>query len=201
MRLFLFSFVFVAVTCSAAEQVKEPPPGLVLVARASGLTEKGAGQARPLRVNDSVPVGRLIQTDHTSGSGAVLVFSNGAVLSLSAATALRIETFTQQPFAATVTIADMTMEPSVSQARITILRGEVIGLVRGLRAANGSVFAIKAGAREVNVDRCSFSARLMAGTDRAEIKVVRSGEKSDPEWENTLEERLLVPAFGAGSRK
>ena len=76
-------------------------------------------------------------------SGAILVFSNGATITLKENTRVEILQFTQNPFGGNFSFSNSTTEPpSRSNTRIHLSEGELIGNVKSLRRDLGSTFEV-----------------------------------------------------------
>jgi hypothetical protein len=71
-----------------------------------------------------------------------LVFSNGTTAHVGANSALTIKQFLQDPFAATVKLAELDREPTVSKTELVFERGEVVVHLKRLESALGSVFLL-----------------------------------------------------------
>ncbi len=85
--------------------------------------------------------GYVVNTDRNSS--VVLIFSNGATLNLAQDTSLMIDEFTQDPFAEEISISQLTAEPSASQTRLNLSRGELVGNVKKLNYDAGSRFDVQ----------------------------------------------------------
>lgn len=75
-------------------------------------------------------------------SSVVLVFSNGATISLGAESLLDIEQFTQDPFSQDFNAANATDEPTTSTTKLKLTRGELVGKVAKLKKEQGSTFTV-----------------------------------------------------------
>lgn len=84
----------------------------------------------------------------TSGddSGVILVFSNGATINIGENSEVEIRQFTQDPFGDDFAFAEETSEPSVSQTRIHLTTGELIGNVKSLHSDSSFTVSTPAGA-------------------------------------------------------
>lgn len=118
--------------------------GRIVVARINGavtLTLKSDGSVRPAINNEQIAAGYVVTT--APGASVVLIFSNGATVNLRGDSVLDIETFLQDPFAQDFKVAEATAEPSTSTTRLNLTRGELIGNVKKLNAADGSTFSVQ----------------------------------------------------------
>jgi hypothetical protein len=131
-----------ALRAQAPESSGVPPAGLVLVAQVRGTATKTLnGQVMALQVNDAVEQTAKINTGRESS--VVLVFSNGATTQLGDETELVIDEFLQDPFGSTLKLADLEEEPSRSNTRLSLNRGELVGKVARLRHDRGSTFIVQ----------------------------------------------------------
>ena len=100
-----------AAATPAASAPAPLPPGQIIAAKVSGsVTMTVNGATTPLNNNDSVPEQATVTTGKDAASSVVLVFSNGATTQLGTDSSLVIEQFLQDPFAATVKVADLDAE-------------------------------------------------------------------------------------------
>ena len=105
------------------------PPGVVLVAKVEGRAEMSLnGQVTPLAVDAQIPQAAKVVT--YENAAVVLVFSNGATTKLGAETELILEEFLQDPFGATIKVAELQEEPSPSVTTLRLNRGELVGDVK-----------------------------------------------------------------------
>ncbi|MES2696780.1 MAG: FecR family protein [Verrucomicrobiota bacterium] len=117
-------------------------PGTILVAAVNGEVNMiVSGVTTRLEVNKPVPQKAKIVTG--KGARVVLVFSNGASTQLGSDTELVIDEYLQDPFAATVKVAEMVDEPSPSRTKLSLNRGEIVGNVKKLKYDRGSTFDVQ----------------------------------------------------------
>jgi hypothetical protein len=117
-------------------------PGTVIVAKVSGTANMTVnGTTTQLKVDDPVPQAAKIVTQ--LNSSVVLAFSNGATTQLGPDTEFIMEEFLQDPFASTITVANLVEEPTASRTKLTLNRGEIVGNVKKLKHANGSSFTVQ----------------------------------------------------------
>lgn len=129
-------------TSASSTATAAMPAGLVLVAKTDGtVTMTVNGTQTPVKQGMEIPQAAKINTG--LNSSVVLVFSNGAQTHLAADGELIIEEFLQDPFAATVKVAEMDDEPSASRARLALNRGELVGHVKKLNKAKDSSFTVQ----------------------------------------------------------
>lgn len=103
-------------------------------------TDKQTNVARRLEGETEISQGTVVSTGRDSS--VVLVFNNGATLNLGTETVLDIQTFTQDPFGSSTSVAEMTEEPSPSTTRVRLNRGELVGKVAKLKREQGSTFTV-----------------------------------------------------------
>ena len=119
-----------------------PPPGLVLVAKVTGTATKTLnGERTALKVDDRVEQTAKINTG--LDSSVVLAFSNGATTQLGADTEMVIDQFLQDPFASTIQVANLDEEPSRSNTKLSLNKGELVGKVAKLKRTSGSTFTVQ----------------------------------------------------------
>jgi hypothetical protein len=94
------------------------------------------------KLSTSDVIGEKYRVTTGDDSQAILVFSNGATLSLGSNSDLSVEEFLQDPFEDNVALSSLTEEPGTSTTRLNLARGELIGNVKRLRADKGSSFIV-----------------------------------------------------------
>ncbi|HUR57962.1 MAG TPA: FecR domain-containing protein, partial [Opitutaceae bacterium] len=141
--LFFCAFAaVVSVRAQAPAAPASPPPGLVLVAKVTGTATKTLNGVRTaLKVDDKVEQTAKINTGLESS--VVLAFSNGATTQLGADTELVIDEFLQDPFASTIQVANIEEEPSRSNTKLSLNKGELVGKVAKLKRTSGSTFTVQ----------------------------------------------------------
>lgn len=132
-------------------------PGQIAVSAVTGeafLTE--AGRRRPARVDERVRV----DTTVTSGRKSLvsLAFSNGAVLELGPDSEIEVEELLQAPFPSYPKPETLKEEPSVSQTRVRLVRGDLRLTVKPLKVDRGSTFTVVMPAGQARVAEGSFYA-------------------------------------------
>ncbi|WP_334319603.1 FecR family protein [Termitidicoccus mucosus] len=144
-----------ALQCAAAGPAhtpavkKSPAPsekndGAILVIRVTGVayaTGPGGAARTPLAKGARVVAGQTIITD--KNASVMLVLSNGATLTIAGGSELAVEEFSQQPFAGTFRVTEISREPTASTTRLHLKRGEIISDVKKLNTEDGSSFSIK----------------------------------------------------------
>jgi FecR protein len=76
-------------------------------------------------------------------SRVLLVFSNGATVSLGPKSRLSIEEFLQDPFTQPVKVSELVDEPTTSITKLNLIRGEMLSNVKHLRRDKGSEFSVQ----------------------------------------------------------
>jgi len=136
---FLFcAFVATALSLSASAQTAA---GQIKAVKVEGQVTKisANGTSTPLKDGDA-----LVETDAVltaQGSGVVLVFANGSSVKVGANSRLAIDEFKMDPLADEVKISGLKAEPSVSQTKLNLAYGEMVGDVKKLNKS--SSYSIK----------------------------------------------------------
>lgn len=179
---------FFAALFAVAAQAADLTPGAVTVGIAKGdVTYKIAGTTTYLAApaGTSLPQGATVKTG--PGSLATLVFSSGSVATLRPDTELEISKFEQEAFSGPVSKAG---EPSVSNAQLNLIDGEVISNVNKLK--KGSQFVVNspigaAGVRgtifSIKIDRLTGSARIVVLEGGVNLRVPRAVSANAPSGE------------------
>ena len=76
-------------------------------------------------------------------SRVLLVFSNGATVSLGAKSRLAVDEFLQDPFTQPVKVSELVAEPTTSSTKLNLIRGEMLSNVKHLRLEKGSSFSVQ----------------------------------------------------------
>ncbi len=118
-----------------------PPPGIVRVAQVRGTAYKTVNGVRvALMANETVEQSAKITTERQSS--VVLAFSNGATAQLGEDTELVLEEFLQDPFPSDVRVAQLIEEPTRSNTKLSLNKGELVGKVAKLKHDRGSTFIV-----------------------------------------------------------
>jgi hypothetical protein len=115
----------------------------IVVARVRGevfVTVKATSVRTQVSDNAEVSQGSIVTT--AKEASCVLVFSNGATINLGTDSVLDIEQYTQDPFSTPVNAATITEEPSKSNTKLSLTRGELVGKVAKLKKDQGSTFTV-----------------------------------------------------------
>ncbi len=128
----------------ASSASAQQPAGQIQAARVRGevsVADKATMMFGPLTDGAAITQGSIVRTG--KASSVVLVFSNGASLSLGTDSVLDIEQFTQDPFKSAFDAATATKEPTTSTTRLHLTRGDLTGKVAKLNTGKGSSFNVE----------------------------------------------------------
>jgi hypothetical protein len=138
----LWLFGFASLLCLETHAQQASAPGQIKAARVTGtVTATKDGSTISVVNGTELAQGYVVNTD--KNSSVVLIFSNGATLNLAQDSSLAIDEFTQDPFAEEISISQLTAEPSASQTRLNLSRGELVGNVKKLNYDAGSRFDVQ----------------------------------------------------------
>ncbi|MDR0352261.1 MAG: FecR domain-containing protein [Opitutaceae bacterium] len=129
---------------NAAPVSSEKTDGAILVIRVTGeayATGPDGAARTPLAKGARVVAGQTIVTDRNAS--VMLVLSNGATLTIAGGSELAVEEFSQQPFADSFRVTEISREPTSSTTDLHLKRGEIISSVKKLNTEGGSNFRIK----------------------------------------------------------
>lgn len=115
----------------------------IIAARVRGevsVTVKATSVKTQIADNAEVSQGSIVTTG--KDSSVVLVFSNGATINLGTDSLLDIEQYTQDPFSTPINAATVTEEPSKSNTKLNLTKGELVGKVAKLKKDQGSSFTV-----------------------------------------------------------
>lgn len=132
-------------------------PGQIAVSALTGeafLTE--AGKRRPAKVEERVRVDTTVATGRRSLVS--LAFSNGAVLELGPDSELEVEELLQAPYSSYPKPETLKEEPSLSQTRVRLVRGDLRLTVKPLKVERGSTFTVVLPAGQARVAEGAFYA-------------------------------------------
>lgn len=149
--LCLFSTLSLAQVPASGSDLPKPSsgtlvPGYIIAKRVTGtvqVLDEATQQLRPLKEGDRLKQGETVITAPDKQSGAILVFSSGATVQLGKNTQLGIERFLQELWKGTYTVSDAEKEPSTSQVKLDMARGEIVGKIIKLDKEHGSSFSIR----------------------------------------------------------
>lgn len=134
-------------------------PGSIVVAELTG----GAvavieGKEKPLKVEERVRHEVSFRTERKTVLG--LEFSNGTLARLGSDSELAVEEFWQQPHSRAGKSAEWKEEPSPSQTRVRLVRGDATLTMKPLLVARGSSFALELVAGTVRMTQGVLFARV-----------------------------------------
>jgi hypothetical protein len=115
----------------------------IVAARVRGevfVTVKATSVRTQIADNAELSQGSIVTA--SKDASCVLVFSNGATINLGTESVLDIEQYTQDPFSTPVNAATITEEPSKSNTKLFLTRGELVGKVAKLKKDQGSTFTV-----------------------------------------------------------
>jgi hypothetical protein len=143
--VFLWIFLLgLALTTTTALQAQATLPGRIVLARVTPdvtVTNKATGEAKAA-VNAMEIAQNYTVTTGKTGS-VVLVFSNGATINLKQDSVLDIEQYLQDPLETAFEPEKATNEPTVSNTKLNLTRGELVGNVKKLNKAKNSSFSVQ----------------------------------------------------------
>ena len=143
----LLASVALALPLSAQTSAKAGTPvraaGQILATRVRGsvsVTDTSTGVTSVLHDGDKLTEKHTVTT--AKGGAVILIFSNGATVSMSEESVLNIEEFQQDPFGGPVKISDLKKEPTTSITKLNMTRGDIVGKVVHLNIDGGSEFTV-----------------------------------------------------------
>lgn len=135
------TFAFVS-PASGAEPVARVAGRIVAVNVVGRVVAKNLTDGTERTLADNDVLGRQYTVSTGDDAKVVLVFSNGAMLSLGAQSTLSIDEFLQDPFPQEIPLNGLQEEPTTSVTRLNLARGELVGKVKKLRQDKGSSFIV-----------------------------------------------------------
>lgn len=139
---------FFALASGGVAQDRQQPaaqsPGFIVVMRVTGeayVFKQGETVRFPLKSGSIVSQGQMIAT--APKASVMLAFSNGTTVTIGENSLLSIDEFVQKPFSEIFKMAEAVKEPSRSETRMNLIRGDVITNVKKLNTKEGSKFEIK----------------------------------------------------------
>ncbi len=110
--------------------------GAIKALKVSGTVTRidSTGASSPVSEGASLVESDTIQTG--ANSGLVLVFANGSSVKLAANSKLLVEEFKMDPLADNIAVSSLKKEPSVSQTKLNLAYGEMIGDVKKLNKSS-----------------------------------------------------------------
>ena len=169
---FLFgAFVATALSLSSSAQTAS---GQIKAVKVAGQVTKvsASGATTPLKDGDS-----LVETDAVvtgKGGSVVLVLSNGSSVKVGSDSRLAIDEFKMDPLAAEVKLSDLKEEPSVSQTKLNLAYGEMVGDVKKLNKS--SSYSIKTPVGAAGIRGTIYRIVFRPGTDGKAFFTVSTAE-------------------------
>ncbi len=119
--------------------------GIIILANVKGEVIYNTTSDAPAQVaSEGIRLGEGAVVETMEKSSAILVFSNGSTVNLSEKTKISVKQFLQEPFDSDpADIADAKREPSMSQTRLALDYGDMVGNIKKLRRGKGSLFEIE----------------------------------------------------------
>ena len=119
--------------------------GIIILANVKGeIIYKTSADAPAQVASEGIRVGEGAVVETMEKSSAILVFSNGSTVNLSEKTKISVKQFLQEPFDTDpADIIDAKREPSMSQTRLALDYGDMVGNIKKLRRGQGSLFEIE----------------------------------------------------------
>ena len=133
---------FAAPAVQAATPVQDNA-GKIQAARVRGevfVTDNVTKVKIPLQDNMVIHQGSVVSTGKESS--VVLIFGNGATVSLGTESLLDIQQFIMDPFSSNLDMSKVTEEPTRSATKLNLTRGELVGKVAKLKKEQGSTFSV-----------------------------------------------------------
>lgn len=119
-------------------------PGEIKAARVRGevmVRNRTTNVSQRVENGMSLYQGSIITTP--ADGSVILIFANGASINVGSDTELDVEQFTQDPFGDPFSPATSTAEPSRSNTKLNLSRGEIVGKVLKLNIDQGSTFNVQ----------------------------------------------------------
>lgn len=143
--VFLWIFLLgLCLTATTALQAQATLPGRIVLARVTPdvtVTNKATGETKAAANAMEIAQNYTVTTGKTGS--VVLVFSNGSTINLKQDSVLDIEQYLQDPFDTPFNPATATAEPTVSNTKLNLTRGELVGNVKKLDKARNSSFSVQ----------------------------------------------------------
>lgn len=134
-------------------------PGTLMVMEVVGEgVAVSEGKEKPLKVEDRL---RAEVSFRAGRRSAITVeFSNGTLLRVGADSEVVVEEFWQQPHSQSGKMAEWKEEPSPSQTRLRLARGDVTLNIKPLKVARGSSFTIESTAGALRITQGELLVRV-----------------------------------------
>lgn len=139
----LFGFVFIL---AGGQARAAQAPGNIVARGVKGTVtarEKAADPSvNPVTVTNNMTLRQGMTVTTAANASVVLIFANGATVNLGTDSSLDIDEFTMEPGATPINVETATEEPTSSQTKINLTKGELVGKVAKLNKAGGSNFSV-----------------------------------------------------------
>jgi len=143
-RLWIAALLFILPVMMSAQQATKVIGRIIAVKVVGSVTVTDVRD--PMRPHKLVERGEVTENQIVNtgdDSKVLLVFSNGATVSLGPKSRLSIEEFLQDPFTQPVKVSELVDEPTTSSTKLNLIRGELISNVKHLRREKGSTFTVE----------------------------------------------------------
>ncbi len=145
-NLFGSLFLMFALVMPMLAQAPAKParaPGSIVASRVRGdVSAKNTIDGTVATLHDGDKITENFTVTTAKGGAVILMFSNGATVSMNEDSILNIQEFQQDPFSGPIKLADLKKEPSTSVTKLNMTRGELVGKVVHLNVDGGSEFTI-----------------------------------------------------------
>ena len=176
----LLASVALALPLSAQTGAKASTPvraaGQILATRVRGsvsVLDTSTGVTSVLHEGDKLTEKHTVTT--ATGGAVILIFSNGATVSMSEESVLNIEEFQQDPFGGPVKVSDLKKEPTTSITKLNMTRGDIVGKVVHLNIDGGSEFTVVTPVGAAGIRGTTFEITFVPdGNGNATFKIVTS---------------------------
>lgn len=128
----------------AGQESGQENPARIIVVQVTGevyVFTAGETYRLAVRVGSHLNAGQMIATGPKAS--VMLAFSNGSTVTIGENALVSLDEFTQTPFSDMFKMAEAVREPSSSQTRLELVRGELIANVKKLNKEEGSTYEVK----------------------------------------------------------
>ena len=143
--VFLWVFLLgLCLTATTALQAQATLPGRIVLARVNPevtVTNKATGETKV--ATNAMEIAQNYTVTTGKAGSVVLVFSNGSTINLKNDSVLDIEQYLQDPLEREFNPETATNEPTVSNTKLNLTRGELVGNVKKLNKDKNSSFSVQ----------------------------------------------------------